>query len=171
MGATTETDGEIDRLLAVHDRGREALLPLLQDLVRQHGRVSDEAIQLIAERLHLPAVEVLGVASFYSFLHPDRAGQPAATDADGVPTHVVRLCRTLTCELAGAGATAERLRHELARSERTSREGDPVAPVVRLELVHCIGLCDRPPAMLVDDIAVGGVTPERAAEILSRLSR
>jgi NADH:ubiquinone oxidoreductase subunit E len=37
--------------------------------------------------------------------------------------------------------------------------------------VHCIGLCDRPPAMLVDDLAVGGVTPERAKAIMARLHR
>jgi NADH:ubiquinone oxidoreductase subunit E len=79
---------------------------------------------------------------------------------------VVRLCRTLSCELAGAGETAEQLRRELARGQ-----GNPGAPDIRLEFVHCIGLCDHPPAMSVDDAAVGGATPEQAKAVLARLRR
>ena len=114
----------------------------------------------------MPPADVLGVVSFYSFLRGGESEHVPSTDDDGAPTHVVRLCRTLSCELAGAAAVAEQLRHDL-----TEREGRPGAPEVRLELVHCIGLCDRPPAMLVDDLAVGGVTPERAKVIMARLHR
>ncbi len=174
----SEISADIDRLVSVHGRDREALLPLLQDVVRLHGGVGDVAMQVIADRLGLPPAEILGVVTFYSFLHGGSAGDdeggqrddcgPSAPSIEHVaaPTHVVRLCRTLSCELAGASATAEQLRREL-----TDRQGRPGAPRVRLELVHCIGLCDRAPAMLVDDIAVGGVTPARAKAILERLTR
>ncbi|MDV3221117.1 NAD(P)H-dependent oxidoreductase subunit E [Intrasporangium sp.] len=158
---------DIDRSLLVHGGDRSALLPVLQDVVRLHGAVSDVAVQVVAHRLGVPTVEVLGVVSFYSFLH---GGNDAQTDPapgqDAAPRHVVRLCRTLSCELAGAGETAEALRRELDGEERR-----PGPAGTRLEFVNCIGLCDRPPAMLVDDEAVCAVTPERVTAVVARLHR
>lgn len=154
---------DIDRLVALHGRERSAMLPVLQELVRRRGAVGSAAMQVVADRLGVPPVEVQSVVSFYSFLHGGSHHHGPEAPAPANPTHVVRLCRTVSCELAGAGATAERLRELLAPA------GGDRAEDVRLEFVHCIGLCDHAPAMLVDDAAVGGVTPDRADALVARL--
>ncbi|WP_341359264.1 NAD(P)H-dependent oxidoreductase subunit E [Georgenia sp. M64] len=133
--------------MARHGTERSALLPVLQELAAA-GAIDDGAMQLLAARFALPPVEIQGVVTFYAFL----SAPPAR--------HRVRLCRTISCELAGAAAVAERLAGTAARA---AASGGSVA----VEEVHCIGLCDQAPAMLLDDAAYGHLTPQSAAAAVS----
>ena len=154
-GSTPELVADVDALVAEHGPGRDAMLPVLLAIRRRHGAVDDAAMQLVADRLGIPPVEVLGVVTFYSFLR----GGPAR--------HVARLCRTLVCELAGAPSIAARLERELGVPAGTpTPDGE-----VMVEWVHCVGLCDGAPAMLVDDEAVDRLTPDAAAAVVARLRR
>lgn len=144
---------DVDTLLAEHGADRSALLPVLQGIRRRHGEISDAAMQLVAARLGIPPVEVLGVVTFYSFLHGVRA------------RHVVRVCRTLTCELAGAPDVWARLEQVLGVPAGTATSDGAVV----VERVHCIGRCDHAPAMLVDDRALDDVTPADAAALVVSL--
>jgi NADH:ubiquinone oxidoreductase subunit E len=59
---------EVDTLVKKYGSGRESLLPILQDVQRKFGFISDFAMQEIAHRLDIHPVEVYGVVTFYSFL-------------------------------------------------------------------------------------------------------
>ena len=142
---------DVDELVAQHGRDRSALPALLRGVQRRHGGVGDLAVQVVADRLGIPPVEVLGVVSFYTFLRGTRG------------RHVVRLCRTLSCDLAGARAIGARLESELG----VPMGGTTPDGAVTAEWVHCIGQCDRAPAMLVDDEASGDLTPETAAAVVA----
>ena len=143
---------DVDDVVHRHGTERHALIPVLQDLQRRRGGLSDLAMQLVADRLGVPPVEVQGVVTFYAFL--GTTGR-----------HVVRVCRTLTCELAGARDVADRLAAELGvLMGATTGDGG-----VTLEWANCIGLCDRAPAMLVDDGAHGHLTPGSAAAVVAQL--
>ncbi|MDQ0374611.1 NADH-quinone oxidoreductase subunit NuoE family protein [Cellulomonas humilata] len=142
---------EVDSLVAEHGRDRGALLPVLQEVQRRHGEISDLAVQVVADRFGVPPVDVLGVVTFYRFL-AGRRGR-----------HVVRLCRTLSCAMAGADDIGARLERELG----VPMGGTTDDGAVTVEWVHCIGQCDRAPAMLVDDDAVGDLDGDRAAETVA----
>lgn len=150
---TLPTDGDpavtasIDSLVAEHGRDRAALLPLLQEIQARHGEISDLAVQVVADRLGVPPVDVLGVVTFYRFLGGRRG------------RHVVRVCRTLSCAMAGAREIGERLERELG----VPMGGTTDDGAMSLEWVHCIGQCDGAPAMLVDDDACGDLDGDRAA--------
>lgn len=144
----------IDALVDRHGRGRSALIPILQDLREQRHQISDVAMQVIADRLGITPVEVQGVVTFYAFLGTRTTG-----------THVLHVCRTLTCHMAGMLRIAEYLEHELDVSMgETTADG-----TFTLEWVNCIGMCDQPPAMLVNRDAVGHVTPAIVKNILESL--
>lgn len=143
----------VDAAVVRHGAFRGALIPVLQDL---HRRVPLDgvALQLVAERLGVPPVEVYGVVSFYSFLSTDVTG-----------THLIRLCRTVSCEMAGAKDLAAVLEEELGIGfGQTTPDGS-----FTLEWANCIGQCDTPPAMLVDHRAVGHLTREVVREVLGTL--
>ncbi|MBN2176083.1 MAG: NAD(P)H-dependent oxidoreductase subunit E [Demequinaceae bacterium] len=145
---------EIDALLKTHGRGRDALIPVLQDLRERHNEISDLAMQIVGDRLRVPAVEVQGVATFYSFLGTDATGQ-----------HVIHLCRTLSCDMAGAKSIAKTLSKELGiKFGETTEDGQ-----FTLKWSNCIGMCDQAPAALVNREAVGNLTPERVKEIIAGL--
>ena len=94
--------GEIDTMVDRHGRDRSALIPILQDVQQRYHTISDFAMQTVADRLGIHPVEVYSVVTFYAFLNEKRHG-----------SFVIRLCRTVSCELAGKAAVAQQLRNDL----------------------------------------------------------
>ena len=147
---------EIDALIERHGRDRSALLPILQDIQRRYRAISDFAMQTVADRLDVHPVEVYGVVTFYAFLNERYRGR-----------FVIRLCRTISCDLAGKDAVARQLRNDLGvEFGETTRDGR-----FTLEWANCIGMCDQGPALLVNDQVFTRVTPEKVHDILSACER
>jgi NADH:ubiquinone oxidoreductase subunit E len=85
----------VDDAVALRGPYRGSLIPVLQDLRARHLPLDGTAMQLVADRLGIPPVEVFGVVSFYSFLGPNATG-----------THTIRLCRTGSSPSSGPTASA-----------------------------------------------------------------
>lgn len=144
----------IDALVDAHGATRSALIPVLQGLREQRREINDVAMQVVADRLGITPVDVQGVVTFYSFLTMEAAGK-----------HIVHICRTLSCEMAGMRRVAEQLQAELGVTVGGTSEDD----LVTLDWVNCIGMCDQPPALLIDRKALGRVTPAQVREIVAGL--
>ena len=152
-------DQELEVLIDKCGRERTALMPILQAVQRKYGFIRDFAMQKIADALDIHPVEVYGVVSFYSFLSQKPLGR-----------FVIRLCQTISCDMAGKDRIAAQLKNELGiKFGETTVDG-----MFTLEWANCIGLCDQGPALLVNDIVWTKVTPHSVLEILdqcrSRLS-
>lgn len=147
---------EIVALAKQFDYNRSGLLPILQAIQEKYHHISDFAMQEIANLLDIHPVEVYGVVSFYSFLRSETTGK-----------FVIRLCQTISCDMAGKKRVARQLENELgvAFGETTS-DGR-----FTLEYANCLGLCDQGPAMLVNDVAYTKVTPEMVHEIIQDCKR
>ena len=77
---------EIELLVGKYGKDRSSLLPILQDIQRNHKYIPDFAQQEVARLLGIHPVEVYSVVSFYSFLNTQPKGR-----------NIVRLCQTITC--------------------------------------------------------------------------
>jgi [NiFe] hydrogenase diaphorase moiety large subunit len=142
---------EVRELVATHGRTRSALLPVLQDLQHRHASISDFAMQVVADELGIHPAEVYGVVSFYAFLHHEPMGR-----------FQVRLCRTISCDLAGMTRVANQLENELGiEFGKTTPDGR-----FSLEWASCLGMCDQGPALLVNDSIYTRVTPDQVRQIL-----
>jgi len=152
-----ETLGEeIVALAEKYDNKRSGLLPILQAIQEKYHHISDFAMQEIARLLDIHPVEVYGVVTFYSFLRTGETGK-----------FVIRLCRTISCDMAGKDGVARQLENELGiKFGETTPDGH-----FTLEYVNCLGLCDQGPAMLVNDIAYTRVTPEKVHDIIQGCKR
>jgi len=144
-------DQELQVLIDKCGSDRTALMPTLQAVQRKYGFVTDFAMQKIADVLGIHPVEVHGVVSFYSFLSEKPLGR-----------FVIRLCQTISCDMAGKDRVASQLENELGIKfgETTTDK------TFTLEWANCIGLCDQGPALLVNDILWTKVTPQRVLEII-----
>ncbi|MFP4201233.1 MAG: NAD(P)H-dependent oxidoreductase subunit E [Clostridia bacterium] len=149
---------DVDWKMVVEDicseRGRDhnALIPILQDIQLGYGCVPREAQVQVAMALDVPHARVGEVVSFYSFLTEELLGK-----------YVFRLCRTISCEMAGKAEVAEALRSALGLDfGETSEDG-----LFSLDYTNCIGMCDQSPAMLVNDEAYGNLTPESVERIVA----
>src|SRR5438046_9482194 len=80
------------------DHRRSAAMPLLHLWQEHFGFISDEAVRWIAEKLGLQPINILELVTFYPMLREKRAGK----------THI-RVCRTLSCAMAGSYQVMENL--------------------------------------------------------------
>jgi len=142
---------ELVEIAGRYDNDRSALLPILQEIQKRYFHISDYAMQLVANQLDIHPVEVHSVVSFYSFLDFEPKGR-----------FVIRLCRTLCCNMAGKDRVARQLENDLGIGfGETSADGK-----FTLEFANCIGMCDQGPALLVNDLVYTKVTPEMVHDII-----
>lgn len=145
---------EIEDLVKKYGNSRSSLLPILQDIQRKHKCVSDFAQQEVARVLDIHPVEVYSVISFYAFLNTKPKGR-----------NIVRLCQTITCDLAGKGGVAKAIERELGiKFGETTKDNR-----ITLEYVNCLGMCDQGPALLVNERVYSKVSPESAVQIINEI--
>jgi NADH:ubiquinone oxidoreductase subunit E len=144
----TDVTALVDKL----GSGRSSLIPILQEVKRRHRGVDSDAMQIVADLLDIHPVEVFSVATFYAFLDPAPQGD-----------FVIRLCRTVSCELGGKDAVADQLRRELGIDfGETTEDGR-----FTLDWASCMGMCDQGPALLVNDRVHTRVTPATVGSIVA----
>ncbi len=147
---------DIEGWIAANGGDRGSLIPVLQEVQKKYSRISDYAMQVIADQLDIHPVEVHGVVSFYSFLKEEHKGR-----------FEVRLCRTISCDMAGRDRVARQLENELGISfGETTHDGR-----FSLEWANCLGMCDQGPALLVNEQVFTSVTPEKIHDILAQFKK
>lgn len=145
---------EIAELTEKYGKSRDALLPILQGIQEKYHCISDFAQQEIARHLSIHPVEVFSVISFYAFLQAEHQGR-----------NIVRLCRTISCDLAGKKDVEKAIERELGiKFGETTRDNR-----IKLEFTNCLGLCDQGPAMIVNERVYTKLDPAKAVRILSEI--
>jgi NADH-quinone oxidoreductase subunit E len=151
-----EISGAIDRLRERYPTSEALLLPALH-LAQKHwdGWLPNEAIEAVARELDLAPARVYGVVTFYDLYHQSPVGR-----------HRVRICTNISCALRGANEVLQQVEQNLGVGE------GEVTPDGRCSFVQfeCLGACEQAPMMMVDDDYVGNLTPERAVEVLEKLT-
>lgn len=129
----------------------EDLLIKLQELQGKFGYLSEEMMAELAESRNMPLNDIYGVVSFYSFLSTKPQGR-----------NVIRVCKCLPCYLKGGDSMIESLTEELGiKVGETTTDGR-----FSLQLTNCIGLCDRAPAVMINDDPHVDLTPAKISQIL-----
>ena len=142
---------DLERIADEHNRERTALIPMLQEVQRRYGQISPHAMQVIADLVGIHPVEVHSVVSFYSFLGEEKRGK-----------FIIRLCRTISCDLEGKDQIARQLEADLGISfGETTDDG-----MFTLEWANCMGMCDQGPALLVNEQIHTSVTPDMVHGII-----
>ena len=130
---------------------KAGLLPGLKRRAGSGGHLSREALAGAAADADLSLGTVFGIATFYSHLPMEPKGR-----------NVIRICRCVPCDMKDAQGIVANIRKALGISPgETTPDGR-----FSVELVNCIGACDRAPAMLINDDLHGDLTPSRVSEIL-----
>ena len=139
-----------------HGNDRAALIPILQNIQLNYHEISPYSMQEVADLLGIHPVEVYSVVTFYSFLQEKHQGK-----------FVIRLCRTISCDMAEKDRVARQLENELDITfGETTSDGK-----FSLQWASCIGMCDQGPALLVNDQVFTRITPEKAHEIVQMCRR
>lgn len=141
----------IEAWVAQYGANRSSLIPVMSEVQQKYGHISEYVMQVVADILDIHPVEVDSVVSFYSFLGHKSKGR-----------FIVRLCRTISCEMQEKDRVAQQLENDLGiRFGETTPDGH-----FTLEWASCLGMCDQGPALLVNERIYTHVTPEKVHDIL-----
>ncbi len=135
---------------------RSRLMDIVRDVQEALGHVPREAFELIAKEANTHRVEVESVVSFYAFLTDQKKGKM-----------VLRLCDDIIDFYHGGEAVAEALQKELGIGfGETTKDGK-----FTLEKTPSIGMSDQAPAMMVNDVVVTNLTPEKIPGLVAKLRK
>lgn len=143
----------IDRVVKAHHLEHGALIPVLQDVQKEFGYLSQPVIDRIAAGLGIPFSEVAGVVTFYSFFNTSPRGK-----------HTVRVCLGTACYVRNGKQVLSDLQRELGIDVGETSDDR----LFTLEVGRCFGACGLAPVIMVDDDVHQRVKPARLRELLSR---
>ena len=131
-----QTLDEIRGLLADAPRRRDLLIEHLHAVQDRYGYLSAAHLVTLAHEMKLAPVEVYEVASFYHHFDVVKEGDTPP------PRLTVRVCDSISCELAGAQPLLAELQAELGAD-------------VRVQPVPCVGRCETAPVAVVGQNPIG----------------
>jgi formate dehydrogenase len=131
----------VRRLLGDAPRQRDLLIEYLHLIQDAFGHLSAAHLAALASEMGLPMAEVFEVATFYHHFDVVKEGSKAP------PSLTVRVCDSLSCEMAGAGALLSKLRDTLGHE-------------VRVISAPCVGRCAAAPVAVVQRNPIEQATAE-----------
>ena len=121
---------DVRALLGDAPRRRDLLIEFLHRIQDARGYLSAAHLAALAQELRLAMSEVYEVATFYHHFDVIKEGEASP------PAITVRVCETLSCQMAGA----DRLQEAIEKHAGTN---------VRVIGAPCIGRCEHAPAAVV----------------------
>jgi NADH-quinone oxidoreductase subunit E len=143
---------DVDSVLKKHPRaGRDALIPILQEVQESQGYLSRESVMRISKHLNLPATKIYGVATFYNQFRFHPKGK-----------YHFMVCRGTACHVKGSSRVLEMAQKLLKlKPGQTSRDR-----LFSLETVACMGACGLSPVMNLNGEFYAKVTPQKLVKII-----
>ena len=149
---------EIDRWRAKfpESRQRSAVIAALHVVQHEnHGYLTPELMEGVANYLDLPAIQVFEVGAFYSMFETRPVGR-----------HSVSVCTNISCMLRGGDQILSHIERKLGVKVGEST-ADGKFYLKREE--ECLAACTGAPMMMVDHRYHENLTPARIDEILDKV--
>ncbi|MCY4591961.1 MAG: NADH-quinone oxidoreductase subunit NuoE [Alphaproteobacteria bacterium] len=156
---TPDNAARADDIIARYPPGRQAsaVIPLLDLAQRQNDNwLPLKAVEAVAERLDMPRIRVLEVATFYTMFNLKPVGR-----------YYLQACTTTPCWLRGSDQVMRCIRDRLGIGNRGST-GDGMFSLLEVE---CLGACVNAPILQVNDDYYEDLDYELTGELLDALGR
>ena len=125
----------MDSIIARYPRKRSAIMPLLHYVQAIDGYVTNEGIEVIAEKLELATAEVTAVSTFYTQYKSKPVGE-----------YHVCICTNTLCAVMGGDAIFESIKDHL----NIENDGVTADGKVSVEHIECNAACDYAPVVMVN---------------------
>ncbi|MBA3064858.1 NAD(P)H-dependent oxidoreductase subunit E [Candidatus Woesearchaeota archaeon] len=143
---------DIDEI--IRDRKDNLLLPMLEAIQARFGCISEANAHYLSRKTGIPFSQIYGVITFYEMLYTEPKGK-----------YIIRICNSPSCYLNGSLNLIRFLALLLKiKSGETTKNKK-----FSLEIVSCIGCCDKAPAMIINNKVYGNLTEKKIREIISSL--
>ena len=144
---------KITDILARHPAERGSLIPVLQDIQKDLGYLSQDVIDELERRMGISANEIYGVATFYAQFRFVPPGE-----------HTIRVCQGTACHVRGGHQILVQFEQCLGtKAGETTVDGR-----FNLERVACLGCCALAPVVTVDGKVHAAVAAKKVPAIISQ---
>jgi NADH:ubiquinone oxidoreductase subunit F (NADH-binding) len=140
---------EVQALLGDAPRRRDLLIEYLHRIQDRYGCISAAHMVALAREMRLAMTEVYEVATFYHHFDVVKEGDAAP------PPLTIRVCDSLSCEMAGAGALMDTLKKIMGAE-------------IRVIPAPCVGRCEQAPVAVVGQNPVANATVEQVRTVASK---
>ena len=150
-------EAELDELASHYPYKRSASLMFLHAIQEHFGHISKEAMEWVAAKLHLQPINVYELVTFYPMFHQDPVGK-----------YHLKVCRTLSCALAGSHRLHEHFCKKLGLDPHGHGAQTTADGKYTVEFVECLAACGTAPVMLVNEEFHEKVDERKADELVAR---
>ena len=145
---------QIKSIIEKYSNPEESLIAVLQDVQKDMGYISREAVECITELTGIPSSRIMGVASFYAGFRLKPVGK-----------YRIMVCMGTACHVNGA----ERIGDTVGRVLGIEAGDVTEDGLFSWEEVACLGCCSISPAMMINDTAYGNLTPDKVKSIIDSI--
>ncbi len=155
-----DLEKEIDKRITHYPESkRSAVLPVLHEVQSHFGYISEDAVVWVAKKLELEPIRVLEVVTFYPGFRQKPVGK-----------HHIRVCRTLSCAMAGSAELMEEFCKKAKIDRSKVSHHDPIAVSedgqYSIEFAECLAGCGTGPVCMINDDFHEEVGTDKLEEIL-----
>ena len=154
---TRENEVKCEEILRKYPQGREAsaVIPLLWQAQKQNDYwLPKPAIELVAQKLDMPFIRVLEIATFYTMFNLAPVGR-----------FYVQMCGTTPCLLTGSDAIKEILLRRIGEQGKVTADG-----MFTWIEVECLGACCNAPMVQINEDYYEDLTPQNFENLLDDLA-
>ena len=150
-------EAELDELLTHYPHKRSASIMFLHAIQEHFGHISNEAMEWVAAKLHLQPINIYELVTFYPMFHQQPVGK-----------YHLKVCRTLSCALAGSHKLHKHFCHKLGLDPHRHGPQTTADGKYTVEFVECLASCGTGPVMMVNERFHEKVDSAKAEEVLEQ---
>jgi NADH-quinone oxidoreductase subunit E len=150
-------EARIEELISRYPQKRSASLMILHEVQDVYGHLSREAIEWVARKLELQPINIYELVTFYPMFRQAPAGR-----------YQIKICRTLSCALGGAGGLHRHFCERLGLDPHQSGLQTTADGRFSVEFVECLASCGTAPVLMCNEAFHEGVSPEGADRIIEQ---
>lgn len=141
----------VDAIIEKYAGDETAVLAILQDVQSEYNYLPREAMNRIAEKMHLPLTKVSSLATFFHAFSLKPRGK-----------NIVTVCMGTACHVRGAPRVLAEIARELGiAGGQTTADGQ-----FTIETVNCVGACALGPLVIVNGDYHGNIDTSGVVEML-----
>ncbi|HXW70785.1 MAG TPA: NADH-quinone oxidoreductase subunit NuoE [Methylocella sp.] len=154
---TPENEERCEEILKKYPQGRQAsaVIALLWLAQKQHDYwLPRPAIEVVAQKLGMPFIRVLEIATFYTMFNLSPVGK-----------FYIQMCGTTPCMLTGSDAIKSILGRRIGEQGQVTADG-----MFSWTEVECLGACCNAPMVQINEDFYEDLTPENFEKLLDDLA-
>jgi NADH-quinone oxidoreductase subunit E len=143
----------IDEIMRDHNYEESGVIAMLQDIQKKERYLPQSELQILAERVGMPASRVYSLATFYRSFSLKPRGR-----------HLVNVCLGTACHVKGGARIMDKLKRALETEPGDiTKDGK-----FTIEPVRCVGCCGLAPVVVIDEDFYGEMEQRKIPRTLRK---